>query len=156
MPQGGCPNIRPLSLGRKQMRESYEGKTHCANVHLLVETLRTWTNQQGQVRRRCNRCVGESQVRLKERLKKSGEWSLRIKTNNLRRRFGLTLERFNELLRLQNYKCADCHTKIFPFKAGTLKATMGVMESGKSCGACHNKGKDAFPVQDDCSKCHKM
>ena len=90
------------------MRKSYEGKTHCANGHLLVDTLRTWTNQQGQVRRRCNRCVGESQVRLKERLKKSGEWSLRIKTNNLRRRFGLTLERFNELLRLQNYKCAAC------------------------------------------------
>jgi len=63
---------------------------------------------------------------------------------------------FSHEFHLQNYKCADCHTKIFPFKAGTLKATMGEMESGKSCGACHNKGKDAFPVQDDCGKCHKM
>jgi c(7)-type cytochrome triheme protein len=63
---------------------------------------------------------------------------------------------FSHDLHTQAYKCDDCHTKIFPFKAGTLKATMGAMESGKSCGACHNKGKDAFPVQDDCGKCHKM
>ncbi len=63
---------------------------------------------------------------------------------------------FSHEFHLQNYKCADCHTKIFPFKAGALKATMGDMESGKSCGACHNKGKDAFSVQEDCGKCHKM
>jgi c(7)-type cytochrome triheme protein len=63
---------------------------------------------------------------------------------------------FSHEFHLQNYKCADCHTKIFPFKSGALKATMKDMESGKSCGACHNKGKDAFPVQDDCGKCHKM
>lgn len=63
---------------------------------------------------------------------------------------------FSHEFHLQNYKCADCHTKIFPFKAGALKATMGDMEAGKSCGACHNKGKDAFSVQDDCGKCHKM
>ncbi|MDD2898681.1 MAG: cytochrome c3 family protein [Desulfuromonadaceae bacterium] len=66
------------------------------------------------------------------------------------------LATFSHDIHLQNYKCADCHTKIFPFKAGALKATMSDMESGKSCGACHNKGKDAFPVQDECGKCHKM
>lgn len=63
---------------------------------------------------------------------------------------------FSHEFHLQNYKCADCHTKIFPFKAGKLKATMLEMEGGKSCGACHNKGKDAFSVQDECGKCHKM
>ncbi|MBI5485367.1 MAG: cytochrome c3 family protein [Deltaproteobacteria bacterium] len=63
---------------------------------------------------------------------------------------------FSHEFHLQNYKCADCHTKIFPFKAGALKASMSDMEAGKSCGACHNKGKDAFSVQDDCGKCHKM
>ena len=63
---------------------------------------------------------------------------------------------FSHEFHLQNYKCADCHTKLFPFKAGALKATMSDMESGKSCGACHNKGKDAFSVKDDCGKCHKM
>jgi c(7)-type cytochrome triheme protein len=63
---------------------------------------------------------------------------------------------FSHEFHLQSYKCADCHTKIFPFKAGALKATMSDMESGKSCGACHSKGKDAFSVQDDCGKCHKM
>ena len=63
---------------------------------------------------------------------------------------------FSHEFHTQAYKCADCHTKIFPFKAGALKATMGDMEAGKSCGACHNKGKDAFSVQDECGKCHKM
>lgn len=62
---------------------------------------------------------------------------------------------FSHEFHLQAYKCADCHTKIFPYKAGTLKATMADMENGKSCGACHLKGKDAFPV-DECVKCHKM
>jgi c(7)-type cytochrome triheme protein len=66
------------------------------------------------------------------------------------------LATFSHDFHLQSYKCADCHTKIFPYKAGTLKASMSAMESGTSCGACHNKGKDAFPVQDDCGKCHKM
>ena len=66
------------------------------------------------------------------------------------------LATFSHDFHLQNYKCADCHTKLFPFKAGAVKASMSEMEAGKSCGACHNKGKDAFPVQDDCGKCHKM
>jgi len=63
---------------------------------------------------------------------------------------------FSHEFHLQTYKCADCHTKIFPYKAGKTKATMVDMEGGKSCGTCHNKGKDAFSVQDDCVKCHKM
>ena len=63
---------------------------------------------------------------------------------------------FSHDFHTEAYKCADCHTNVFPFKAGALKATMGDMEAGKSCGACHNKGKDAFSVQDECGKCHKM
>jgi c(7)-type cytochrome triheme protein len=63
---------------------------------------------------------------------------------------------FSHEFHLQAYKCPDCHTKIFPYKAGKLKASMADMEGGKSCGACHNKGKDAFSVQDECGKCHKM
>ena len=54
---------------------------------------------------------------------------------------------------LENYKCADCHTKVFPYQAGAKKYTMEQMAEGKSCGACHN-GKDAFSSQDDCIKCH--
>jgi len=62
---------------------------------------------------------------------------------------------FSHDFHLGMYKCADCHTKIFPFKAGALKAKMGDMDKGgKSCGACHN-GKDAFKTE-DCIKCHKM
>ena len=66
------------------------------------------------------------------------------------------LATFSHEFHLQSSKCSDCHTKAFPYKAGALKATMGDMEGGTSCGTCHNKGKDAFPVQGDCEKCHKM
>jgi c(7)-type cytochrome triheme protein len=62
---------------------------------------------------------------------------------------------FSHDFHLQAYKCADCHTKIFPYKVGATKASMADMEKGKSCGTCHGKGKDAFSV-DDCMKCHKM
>jgi c(7)-type cytochrome triheme protein len=63
--------------------------------------------------------------------------------------------KFSHDFHLDAYKCADCHTKIFPFKAGVKHHTMGEMEHGKSCGACHN-AKDAFSVAGDCEKCHKM
>jgi c(7)-type cytochrome triheme protein len=62
---------------------------------------------------------------------------------------------FSHEFHLGVYKCVDCHTKIFPFKAGALKAKMADMDKGKSCGACHN-GKDAFISSGDCVKCHKM
>lgn len=60
---------------------------------------------------------------------------------------------FSHEFHLQAYKCADCHTKIFPYRVGSTKATMADMENGKACGTCHGKGKDAFGV-DDCIKCH--
>ena len=62
---------------------------------------------------------------------------------------------FSHELHLGMYKCADCHTKRFPFKAGAKHFTMAQMEAGSSCGACHN-AKDAFSVKGDCDKCHKM
>jgi c(7)-type cytochrome triheme protein len=63
---------------------------------------------------------------------------------------------FNHAYHLGMFKCSDCHTKLFPFKAGVKKATMTEMESGASCGACHNEKKDAFSVKANCEKCHKM
>jgi c(7)-type cytochrome triheme protein len=63
--------------------------------------------------------------------------------------------KFSHEFHLGMYKCADCHTKLFPFKAGKLHVGMGGMEQGKSCGSCHNS-KDAFSVKGDCEKCHKM
>jgi c(7)-type cytochrome triheme protein len=68
---------------------------------------------------------------------------------------GIGNAKFSHDFHLEAYKCADCHTKIFPFKAGAKKHTMGDMEHGKSCGACHN-GKDAFTSNGDCEKCHAM
>ncbi len=79
-----------------------------------------------------------------------------MKPGNITFKTSAGVATFSHEFHTQSYKCADCHTKIFAYKAGAMKATMNDMESGKSCGACHNKGKDAFPVQDDCGKCHKM
>jgi len=62
---------------------------------------------------------------------------------------------FSHEIHLGMFKCADCHTGIFPFKAGAKHASMAEMETGKSCGTCHN-GKEAFAVKGDCAKCHKM
>jgi c(7)-type cytochrome triheme protein len=62
---------------------------------------------------------------------------------------------FSHDFHLGMYKCPDCHTKVFPFKAGVQHIGMGGMEQGKSCGTCHN-GKDAFSTKGDCEKCHKM
>jgi c(7)-type cytochrome triheme protein len=52
-----------------------------------------------------------------------------------------------------DFKCAACHTKLFPYKAGQKHNTMTDMDAGKSCGGCHN-GKDAFSSAGDCVKCH--
>ncbi|NVN91442.1 MAG: cytochrome c3 family protein [Desulfuromonadales bacterium] len=54
-----------------------------------------------------------------------------------------------------NYACKECHPVVFPYRLGTGKQTMAAMEQGKSCGACHNRGKEAFPVQEKCGTCHK-
>lgn len=62
---------------------------------------------------------------------------------------------FDHEFHLGMFKCADCHTKIFKYKKGASSATMAQMESGSSCGTCHN-GNDAFSVKDDCIKCHNM
>jgi c(7)-type cytochrome triheme protein len=63
--------------------------------------------------------------------------------------------KFSHPFHLDMFKCADCHTKLFPFQAGAKHNTMDQMEKGNGCGGCHN-GKDAFSVKGDCEKCHKM
>lgn len=51
-------------------------------------------------------------------------------------------------------KCQDCHAKLYLDVKQHKKVTMGEMEKGKSCGACHN-GKTAFSVKNDCKSCHQ-
>jgi c(7)-type cytochrome triheme protein len=55
------------------------------------------------------------------------------------------------------YSCGECHTKIFNTTRSKSKVSMKEMETGKSCGSCHD-GKTAFSVatDKDCDKCHKM
>jgi c(7)-type cytochrome triheme protein len=51
------------------------------------------------------------------------------------------------------YKCADCHYSIFQVGKNARRYSMSQMESGNSCGACHD-GKTAFSVKGTCDKCH--
>lgn len=53
------------------------------------------------------------------------------------------------------YKCGDCHTALFNTARSKVKVSMKKMESGISCGACHD-GKTAFTVSKNCELCHKM
>ena len=64
--------------------------------------------------------------------------------------------KFSHEAHLDAYKCADCHTKVYPYQAGAKRYTKDDMINGKSCGACHNEGKDAFSVMGSCIKCHDM
>ncbi|MRR36932.1 cytochrome C, partial [bacterium] len=48
--------------------------------------------------------------------------------------------------------CTLCHNKIFTIGTKAAPVTMKEMETGKSCGTCHN-GKRAFALT-DCTRCH--
>lgn len=50
--------------------------------------------------------------------------------------------------------CTDCHDKLYLSKGQHKTVSMKQMQTGKSCGACHN-GKKAFSVKGDCATCHK-
>src|SRR5512133_854026 len=53
----------------------------------------------------------------------------------------------------KNPQCSACHNTLF--KTGSNpRVSMNAMESGKSCGACHN-GKKAFALS-ACTKCHPV
>ncbi len=52
-------------------------------------------------------------------------------------------------------KCQQCHPALFTSPKQHKAATMKAMETGKSCGSCHD-GKTAFSVKGDCAKCHKQ
>lgn len=67
---------------------------------------------------------------------------------------GVTDAAFSHEFHTAVYKCNDCHTKVFPYRAGKVHFTMADMEKGKSCGTCHD-GKSAFSSSGDCAKCHK-
>jgi len=51
------------------------------------------------------------------------------------------------------FSCTECHPGIFKAERGANKATMLEMDTGKSCGACHD-GNIAFNVKGDCIACH--
>ncbi len=55
--------------------------------------------------------------------------------------------------KIHGTKCNACHPKIFKKKNNSNHASMKEMESGKSCGSCHN-GDTAFSVTGDCVTCH--
>lgn len=62
---------------------------------------------------------------------------------------------FSHEFHLGMYQCQDCHNKIFPSAKKRSITTMTAMETGKSCGSCHD-GKQAFSVKGNCASCHKV
>lgn len=58
-----------------------------------------------------------------------------------------------QLVMKTGQKCSDCHYNIFRMATLNKQATMTDMQSGKSCGACHN-GRKAFTIEANCKKCH--
>ena len=55
--------------------------------------------------------------------------------------------------RLHGTQCNKCHPKLFKKKRNNKLVSMEAMESGRSCGGCHN-GRRAFSVKGDCVRCH--
>lgn len=53
------------------------------------------------------------------------------------------------------HACQDCHPKLYTTSKQHKAVTMKSMQTGASCGACHN-GTKAFSVKvkGDCAKCH--
>jgi c(7)-type cytochrome triheme protein len=66
---------------------------------------------------------------------------------------GTIIGHFSHEFHTAAYQCNDCHTNIYPYGNGK-RTTMKQMESGASCGSCHD-GKSAFSVKGDCLKCHR-
>jgi c(7)-type cytochrome triheme protein len=52
-----------------------------------------------------------------------------------------------------NLKCAECH-RLYAISNMHGGATMGDMQKGKYCGACHNAQR-AFGIRERCDRCHK-
>ncbi|MSM41311.1 MAG: cytochrome C [Geobacter sp.] len=55
----------------------------------------------------------------------------------------------------KQYGCYDCHSKLFVAGPNAKRYTMREMETGNSCGGCHN-AQIAFSVKGDCNRCHKQ
>jgi c(7)-type cytochrome triheme protein len=61
---------------------------------------------------------------------------------------------FSHELHSKRSGCKECHTRIFPMKAGATQVSMQDIGKGLYCGVCHD-GKKAFSSS-ECSRCHKM
>ncbi len=62
---------------------------------------------------------------------------------------------FSHKTHLGMYQCGECHVALYAPVRSVTRVSMQEMESGKSCGACHD-AKTAFNVKDKCDTCHKM
>ncbi len=60
---------------------------------------------------------------------------------------------FSHAVHAGMFGCDECHPGTFRAKANSNQVGMKKMETGQSCGACHN-GDTAFAVTGDCSTCH--
>jgi len=61
---------------------------------------------------------------------------------------------FSHSVHVGMFGCDECHPDIFVPERNSNHVDMKAMESGASCGACHD-GNTAFGVAGDCGSCHK-
>ena len=109
--------------------------THCLHGHRLSETRVTWVNKRGIVRHRCRLCVIASQRKNRINLKLSGKWQERIRVRNLKKRFGISAEQYENLLRGQGGVCAGCKTKPVEL-ALSVDHNHNCCAGRTSCGKC--------------------
>jgi c(7)-type cytochrome triheme protein len=60
---------------------------------------------------------------------------------------------FPHSVHIAQFYCTECHPGVFKAEQGANRATMLEMDSGQSCGACHDSN-EAFSVKGDCVSCH--
>lgn len=62
---------------------------------------------------------------------------------------------FPHWIHRMGYTCYACHDTPFKMKAGANEVTMDQIQSGQSCGVCHD-GKTAFVSNlQTCNRCHR-
>lgn len=62
---------------------------------------------------------------------------------------------FPHWIHRMSYTCYACHDAVYKMQAGATPVTMDEIQSGQSCGLCHD-GKTAFESNlTTCNRCHR-
>ena len=125
---GACHNGSDAFGVTEDCESCHEGGVTVDKINIQTPTVGTVVFSHNSHASKCNRCHPK----------------LNIKKNN---------SSHVEEIVYHGSSCNKCHPKPVIKKNNSNHVSMKVMESGKSCGICHN-GKHAFSVAANCAKCH--